>query len=56
MSYLTNDLRNTLKNKYDKNQSTSVSVEALHEIQNVWIVNTKLNNFFKVIFTIIHWG
>ncbi|MBS3201617.1 type II toxin-antitoxin system PemK/MazF family toxin [Turicibacter bilis] len=36
MSYLINDLRNTLKNKYNKNQSTSVSIEALHEIQNVF--------------------
>ena len=31
MSYLINDLRATLKNKYDKNQSTSSSIEALHE-------------------------
>ena len=36
MSYLINDLRNSLKSKYDKNQSTSVSIEALHEIQNVF--------------------
>ena len=35
MSYLINDLRATLKNKYDKNQSTSISIEALHEIQNL---------------------
>lgn len=31
-------------------------VEEMYIEDELWIVNTKLNNFFKGVFTILNWG
>ena len=35
---------------------SSSSYELITEESYNWIVNTKLNNFFKGVFTILNWG
>ena len=55
------DISSSLLDKWIKQSTSTGSFKekdnrSEEEQELIWIVNTKLNNFFKGVFTILNWG